>query len=573
MEIYQKIVRFKIYLALFLILVLAAFLRFYQLGSLPPGLYVDEASQSYNAYSFALTGKDEYGKSLPLFLRSFGTYSSSLYAYLSAIIIKFAGLSVFTSRFLSAATGVAIVLVTFLLIAKSNLQNSLAKAVLVSLVVAVSPWAIFLSRGVYEPNLGLALLILGLVFLCASLKNNRLFIAGALILGLSTYAYNSERLVAPLTLLIFAILFRKTLLKDKRTAAIGFLFFLISQLPLIFLLGSAGPVVRLSGQSYFGQTFQVEYSNNWILNFALKSYALIKEFSSQYFAYFSPRNLFFDPDPDPQRSIPQLSVFYSWMIIPFVIGIYHLKQNFSLKKQGDPLIKLLFFVMLIALIPAALTKDPFSTFRALPLFWIFSIIAGLGIYQMLVHFRQRTFKVLVLAVLLLISLSSFWSSYFVLLKYERGKAWNYGFDELAVKTQENKNRQFIIDSSREAPAYILFAFYNKYDPAKLQKDYGWRATGNYYDSPNFDKSYQLDNVSVRPIVWETDIYLDQILVGDILAISDEQAKEHKLELFFEIKDPKGEILQRAFATNPKQKCQTLKPEFQTSEICRLILGL
>jgi len=39
-------------LLLFLVLLLAAFLRFYQLGVNPPSLAWDEAALGYNAYSF-----------------------------------------------------------------------------------------------------------------------------------------------------------------------------------------------------------------------------------------------------------------------------------------------------------------------------------------------------------------------------------------------------------------------------------------------------------------------------------------------------------------------------------------
>ena len=43
------------------ILILATALHFFQLGKNPPGLYWDEVSLGYNAYSILTTGRDEHG--------------------------------------------------------------------------------------------------------------------------------------------------------------------------------------------------------------------------------------------------------------------------------------------------------------------------------------------------------------------------------------------------------------------------------------------------------------------------------------------------------------------------------
>ena len=89
--------------AIFPIILLAAVLRLTAFGHNPPGVYLDEAAQGYNAYSLLRTGKDEYGKSWPVFLRSFGDYKMPLYAYLTVPSVKIFGLDSFSTRFVSAA--------------------------------------------------------------------------------------------------------------------------------------------------------------------------------------------------------------------------------------------------------------------------------------------------------------------------------------------------------------------------------------------------------------------------------------------------------------------------------------
>ena len=84
------------------IFVIAFILRFYKLGDVPNGLYQDETSIGYNAYSIMTTGKDEYGKIFPLYFKSFGDYKLPIYIYSAIIPIKLFGLNAFAVRFPSA---------------------------------------------------------------------------------------------------------------------------------------------------------------------------------------------------------------------------------------------------------------------------------------------------------------------------------------------------------------------------------------------------------------------------------------------------------------------------------------
>ena len=77
----------------FFIVLLAIFLRFYQLGKNPPHLNWDEAALGYNAYSLLSTGRDEYGKSFPLSFRSFDDYKPPLYVYLTIPSVAVFGLN------------------------------------------------------------------------------------------------------------------------------------------------------------------------------------------------------------------------------------------------------------------------------------------------------------------------------------------------------------------------------------------------------------------------------------------------------------------------------------------------
>ena len=97
MENLRKLNKYSLYLVL--VILLAAFLRFYQLGNIPAGLTNDEANTGYDAYSILLTGKDQWGTFLPITnFKGFGDFPPPIYRYLSVIQIHFLGLNPFAVR-------------------------------------------------------------------------------------------------------------------------------------------------------------------------------------------------------------------------------------------------------------------------------------------------------------------------------------------------------------------------------------------------------------------------------------------------------------------------------------------
>ncbi len=138
---------------LILILIVAAFLRLFKLGSFPVSLTWDETALGYNAFSLLKTGKDEYGKLLPLVLKSFGDYKPALYSYLAIPSVLFFGLNEFAVRLPSALFGILSVFLVYrfsLLLFKDK-----TKALFISFALALMPWHINFSRGAWESNVAL----------------------------------------------------------------------------------------------------------------------------------------------------------------------------------------------------------------------------------------------------------------------------------------------------------------------------------------------------------------------------------------------------------------------------------
>lgn len=541
-------------IVIFLVVVLVAIaLRFYQLDKIPPGLIIDEASEGYNAFSILHTGKDRYGQSFPILFRSFGSFQAPLYTYLTIIPIYFFGNSLFSVHFVSAVSGVILVIITYVLLADIEKRKRIRAPLVAALLVAVSPWAVFFSRIATEASLGVTLFVLSFLIFYLSLKRLWFFPLAMFTLGLSTHAYYSERLISVLFLAGFIFIFRKILFMEKKFLILGLILFVITQLPHLMIVSSGAFTRRITQIDYFNNHFFQNNSGS-LHNFPFgRQLFIIREFSSQYLAYFSPSNLFFNPDPQGARSMPNLSVFYNWMIIPFIFGLKSLMVN-----RRASFIKMLFLLIFLAPIPASLTRDPFSTIRILVFLWGITITIAFGVNYLLNIFLSFKFKALIFIVIASISLIQLYLAYFVLLKYERSEDYGYTYLELLKIIEHMKDKKFVIDSSRDLAVGIRYAFIKEYDPVILQKVLGGQIKNQYYSNFEYDEPYVLYNIEARPIFWKEDICKDQILVGDLLAISDKQAREHHLFFFFDIKDLAGDVVLKAYRTDPSLACQLNK---------------
>lgn len=540
--------KISISLLFIIILVFGAHLRLYNLEKIPNGLYVDEASTGYNAWSVLLTGKDEYGKQYPLAFRFFGSYTPPLYTYLTMIPISLYDLSVLSVRIVSMISGILLIPLIFLFLKWLKIYKNFS-AVFGTLLFTISPWSIFYSRVGYEINLAFLFYCLGLLTFWQGLKSPKYLIFGLAFLSLSTNIYHSERLLAHLTLLVFIVVFKKYLFKKeyRKKFFLGLILYLLILIPQFMILFTPANTSRGLGLFYHQAIFRQAEKISILPVTASIPTAFLREFSAQYLSYFSPRNLFFQPDSDLQRSIPELSVFYPWMFLPYLIGLYLL-----MKYHKNPANKFILMLFLLAPIPASLTGDAFSTQRSLPLLLPTILIITLGIDQFLKYRIKKVWAVAVV-VLSFVSIASFYRSYMILLPFERAKTWGYGYMQLAKEVKKRPDAQFVIDNGRIKPAYIELAFFLKLPPYKLQQLVDLKIKSDYYHNIVWDDYYNLGEIETRAIDWEKDIYKDYILVGDELAISKTQIDEHFLTPEFEIKDPIGEIVFSAYKTNPKKK--------------------
>lgn len=540
--------KFKSIIFIIILLTLWFVIYVYKLDKIPSGLYVDEAVSGYNSYSILLTGKDEYGKFMPIAFRFFGSYTPPLFTYLTTIPIKILGLSIFSVRIISSLSSLGMSLIIYKFLREYiDFRKSADKSIIPqigALLFLITPWSIFYGRIGYEIYLGFFMYSIAMYLFYKSLDKGKYLIWGSIFAALSTYSSFNEKYLFPIFITSYLILFRKQIFNKQNSKYIlnSFFIFLILEIPNIMLV----PTLSFTSKAgLFDKAFIESQAGKIVIipKYLAFSLAFIREFFALYISYFSPKNLFFLPDSNLQRSIPELSVFYTWMAIPYFFGLYYF-----IKDRKQIINKFVLLLLVIAPIAASLTFDPFTTQRSMNLLLPLILIITVGLHKIIGN------RYILYIFLFLVSLLYLWRSYFILLPYERSTSWNYGYAKLSEEIAKRPNNHFVIDQSRNPPIYIELLFFQRYDPIKFQKEVNQIINEDYYNNTKFSDSLNFSNIETRNIHWTDDIYNDQILVGDEFAISQNQVTEHFLTKEFEIVDPMGKIVFVGYKTHPKEKC-------------------
>lgn len=469
------------YIGLILILLLAVFLRFWQLGKNPPSLTWDEAAWGYNAYSLGIDAKDEFGRFLPLnYLESFGDFKPPVYAYLDIIPVKILGLTELAVRFPSAFFGVLTVLVTYFL-TKRIFWNSKSKgmyALFSALFLAISPWHIMLSRAAFEANVATFFLVGGIwLFLGGMQEKKWNIILSAVFFVISIYTFNTARIVAPLLILFLGFVFRKKLIENIKQTLLAILVGLLLLLPTLGFLFSSQASLRFKEVNIFTDIDVVKTSNQEIINDSSKWSRIIHNrrvgyaisYLKHYFDNLNPSFLFINGDGNPKFSTQNIGQMYLWDLPFFIAGILFLLK----RKEGEWWIVPAWLLM--AIIPAATARETPHALRIETTLPTFQIFIAYGFVQLLLYMKKNVkfFEKLVIfmGLLLFANFFYFFRNYVVHYSYEFSGEWQYGYkDSISYVKSVEKNFKNIYITSDMGRPYIYYLFYVKTDPRIFRAD-------------------------------------------------------------------------------------------------------
>lgn len=463
----------KTTIILIVIILIATFLRFYQIDTNPKAMYGDGLTAVYDAYSILKTGHDQKGEFMPLVF-SLGGGRPGGYIYATVPFVALFGPTALSSRMVSVLSGIGIVFLLYLL---GRRFFSKGVGLAIATVAAINPWELSLSRGPFETHFALFLTLFGFYSFLKGLKQKYWFIAFGLALGLAMHTYSTYKLIIPLFVVILILWAgKKSLFENfrKPVFVLSLLIIFTSALLGVYLTISRGKEDRFDIINIFNDP-SLRYTisqkvkaerlldslsptiSNKLHNSQIEMVGILAE---NYVKNFFPSFLFLHGDGQVRHNPAEIGEFYWIDALFLILGIVYL---YGANKK---MLLLLSGWILIAPVATSLVGGPHalrSSFLLMPL----SIFAGTGLWK-LWTIRKQSFTPLIFTILIIIFLVQFVvfidRFYFVApRKHER--FWSYPAKEAYMLASENRQKfDSIILSNDIDNMEFAYPVYAKMDP-------------------------------------------------------------------------------------------------------------
>jgi 4-amino-4-deoxy-L-arabinose transferase-like glycosyltransferase len=486
------------------IVFLGFLLRFINVGSIPAILNRDEAALAYNAYLLKETGKDEWGKTWPLALESFGDYKLPGYPFFLLGSFSLFGYNDFAVRLPSVLAGTGLIALSYFfarefLAEKEKEKKTAYKneklGLLFALMIALQPIFFFYSRIAFEANLALLFFLAGVFLLWQDTSLLRIRIQKDILASifflLAVFTYNTPLLLLPF--LFPLVLYWRGWKKMKSwLPAVGgmAIVLILGGASLLSLSKQKSGITIFSDESIWKQS--VDYHNQFsgvsqkILGNKVVFFGRI--ILQNYLNTFSPQFLVIKGGAHPWHELPGFGHFY-WItyflsmlgILIAIISILKIlrkenrqeKEKIEIKKNFS-----LLYLLFISPLPAVVTVDAPHATRSLFFFVIFCFLAIMGVQKILekissiknVRVSSTFLKNLFLSAIIIVTLvesGRYFFIYFSSYPSESNKILKGGFQKF-IQQQEAKystEKVAVIDDA--GYQYILTAWYLKMPPQEF----------------------------------------------------------------------------------------------------------
>ncbi len=497
-------------------LVLALVSRFWRLADLPPGLHQDEAWFAYNAWLLLKSGSNIYGEKWPLTVDMWGDHVSAIHSYVLVPFIALLGTNTFAFRTSIIACGLIAAGLALYWLYKQTQSKLLT--LLAAIMLAVSPWAVVMSRAsssvlVDSAVLGLLVVVATGVFQRAAAsgltsgRERRRFWGGLFLTYLLTIVcyvtyFTSRLLIPPFLVGIVAYVWWMQRAQWSKAMTIGATVLIAAYLifPFGYLLRTPYAQGRYQETAIIGSN---TVKGNLTAHIAQAGQAGIPPlvtrfrynkvtenlgaFWQQYIGLWSPTVLLFQNGPPIRYAVPGGASVTLFEYLGVVLALAYLVLGIKLTKETvpavfvtretelRPLIALCFLFVLTAAIPSALTQDDFPNLqRAVIMVPWFQLVAALGWFVTLRNLFSTqwsgvwsTIKNLlisplgILLIALIISAPSligFWFGYVAQAPFERPFNRSRAGEELAKWINANAHDAKIIEEHVEGVFFYPYLF-------------------------------------------------------------------------------------------------------------------
>jgi 4-amino-4-deoxy-L-arabinose transferase-like glycosyltransferase len=533
----------KLKIFLLLIVILGFALRIWQVDKIPAILNRDEAALAYNALLLKETGKDEWARTWPLALESFGDYKLPGYPVLLIGSFSLFGYNDIAVKLPSVVAGTVLIVLTYLF-ARDVLKLEEKYSVLAALFISIQPVFFFYSRIAFEANVALTLVIAALYFLFKSTTQRKRFdIVGILFFFGAVLTYNTPLLLLPFFILL--LVWWRGWKQSKKwilpviglvlVAAFGFF-------SLFSLAKQKSGITIFSDETVWKQSVDYRLQFHGPLQKILGNKAVFfgQIIANNYLKTFLPHFVVMHGGTHPWHTLPGFG-HLSWTvyvlgiigIILSIGGLFSYARNYGRYKVRLAFAKsakqkkkitqelystslptslhhlvLLVFCLVITPLPAAVTVDAPHATRSLLLFWTFTLLASVAAQWIEALLVQRKWKwSSAVAVICVIAVSAefgnYASHYFTEYQQKSFELLHGGFQQTIKEVDDSYNHKKVAIIDPDGYQYILTAWYLKM-PAST---YFSTVQKHLPDKIGFRYGYKLGKY--RFIVSEKDKFLDE----------------------------------------------------------------
>lgn len=448
----------KHYLSTLLILILTIVFIFYSydLNNYNLSLYCDEADIGLNALCISQSLHDCNNEFLPLYIKTLGYASlkNPVYIYFTAIIIKIAGLDVYTTRL--PAIIFAMITILFLFLITRKLFNPYV-AIISCFLLTFTPGFFHIHRVAFELCSFSACFLGFLLFYLEFKDNKKLFylLLSILFFLFAWYSYVPSKVFMVFTILIFFVFL---LISDKEKVICcikqntSILIVTITGIVLFLFL----PDLLLTGNNPHFKAFQLfgkdqitlnevysivtlkesfPFIYQWLYN-SPKIFSEIYIFTINYLNSYSPKTLFLSGDLNPRHIIPYCGPLPLLLLFLIPTGIFVILKNYKENKY-----KFLLSALIAIGIPSGfiithieLTHNSFMY----PVFALISALGGYYIFQSLTNkLWLKIFVVTISAIAIILPFLLYYHIYFTTFNKEYQQYWESNRDKIVTYIKNN----------------------------------------------------------------------------------------------------------------------------------------
>jgi len=423
----------------------------------------DERDIAYSGYSIAQTGKDLYGKSMPLNFEGISPSNPMVAIYYSAFWSLFLpGHSVFYARLPYVLISSLLIWIIYELI--FHITGNKKKALLTSVLFCFSPWIFHITRLALDIPLAIVLLLGGTLCL---LKQKR--ILAYILLFLTFYSYQGFRLLIPflvvyleayhiniksvkswlprllISIVFIFVLFGSTFIIDPQTTKGRFseiIFFSVDNVKEVIFRRNSTTVSPIISKIFDNK---ITTALDYMLTNLIKGQDLMYLFKTGDYSAINGSTA-------------------SGQFIFIFIAFYYLGIA-SMGRKTDNNDLFILGLIIVGMIPALLSTNGSSfAIRAIPTGIGFAYILALGFLFGWDIFKKLKYKKLIIPIItiaLIINFSYVGYIYFFRRPVTVGEIFNEHERSLSKYVLDNKNQSYPIYHRMPQDGFLTLAFFDK----------------------------------------------------------------------------------------------------------------